>query len=238
MTPLIEIRNLVAGYGPQQVLSHVNLSIYPNDFLGIVGPNGGGKTTLLKCILGLLKPQEGEIVFRSAEGDTEGRAALRLGYLPQYSHIDKKFPISVWDTIRCGLIAETRLLARRSHEEQERVREVIARMGLQGLEQRPIGALSGGELQRVLLGRAVVSNPEVLVLDEPGTYIDQRTEARLYELLDELNGRCAIVMVSHDTDTLLRHARSLAVVDRELTYYATTDGITSAANLDTFRMHS
>ena len=83
MTPLIEIRNLVAGYGPQQVLSHVNLSIYPNDFLGIVGPNGGGKTTLLKCILGLLKPQEGEIVFRSAEGDTEGRAALRLGYLPQ-----------------------------------------------------------------------------------------------------------------------------------------------------------
>ena len=118
MTPLIEIRNLVAGYGPQQVLSHVNLSIYPNDFLGIVGPNGGGKTTLLKCILGLLKPQEGEIVFRSAEGDTEGRAALRLGYLPQYSHIDKKFPISVWDTIRCGLIAETRLLARWSHEEQ------------------------------------------------------------------------------------------------------------------------
>ena len=99
-------------------------------------------------------------------------------------------------------------------------------MGLEGLEQRPIGALSGGELQRVLLGRAVVSNPELLVLDEPGTYIDKRTEARLYELLDELNKRCAIVMVSHDTDSLLRHARSLAVVDRELTYYPTTEGVT------------
>lgn len=238
MTPLIEIRNLTAGYGPQQVLHHVNLSIYPNDFLGIVGPNGGGKTTLLKCILGLLKPQEGDILLRTAQGGAKGRAALRLGYLPQYSHIDKKFPITVWDTILSGLIAETRCFARWSHEEQERAREVITRMGLQGLEQRPIGALSGGELQRVLLGRAVVSNPEVLVLDEPGTYIDKRTEAKLYELLDELNKRCAIVMVSHDTDTLLRHARSLAVVDRELTYYATTAGITSATNLGTISVHS
>ena len=227
MTPLIEIKDLTAGYGQQQVLHHVSLSIFPNDFLGIVGPNGGGKTTLLKCILGLLKPQEGEILFRSPEEGRDGKDALRLGYLPQYSHIDKKFPITVWDTILSGLLAETPLLSRWSSEEQERAREVITRMGLEGLEQRPIGALSGGELQRVLLGRAVVSNPEVLVLDEPGTYIDKRTEARLYELLDELNQRCAIVMVSHDTDSLLRHARSLAVVDRELTYYPTTEGVTS-----------
>lgn len=227
MTPLIEIKDLTVGYGQQQVLHHVSLSIFPNDFLGIVGPNGGGKTTLLKCILGLLKPQEGEIRFRTIRDDTEGKEKLRLGYLPQYSHIDKKFPITVWDTILSGLLAETPLLSRWSSEEQERAREVITRMGLEGLEQRPIGALSGGELQRVLLGRAVVSNPEVLVLDEPGTYIDKRTEARLYELLDELNQRCAIVMVSHDTESLLRHARSLAVVDRELTYYPTTEGVTS-----------
>lgn len=226
MTPLIEIKNLTAGYGRQQVLHHVNLSIFPNDFLGIVGPNGGGKTTLLKCILGLLEPQEGEILFHSPQGQAEEKRALRLGYLPQYSHIDKKFPITVWDTVLSGLIAETGLLSRWNHDEQKRAKEVIARMGLEGMEQRPIGALSGGELQRVLLGRAVVSNPEVLVLDEPGTYIDKRTEARLYELLDELNVRCAIVMVSHDTDSLLRHARSLAVVDRELTYYPTTEGIT------------
>ena len=226
MTPLIAIKNLTAGYGQQQVLHHVSLSIFPNDFLGIVGPNGGGKTTLLKCILGLLKPQEGEILFRSHRKGAEGKDVLRLGYLPQYSHIDKKFPITVWDTILSGLMAETSLLGRWNHEEQERAHEVITRMGLEGLEQRPIGALSGGELQRVLLGRAVVSNPELLVLDEPGTYIDKRTEARLYELLDELNKRCAIVMVSHDTDSLLRHARSLAVVDRELTYYPTTEGVT------------
>ncbi|MGN0310860.1 MAG: metal ABC transporter ATP-binding protein [Bacteroides sp.] len=222
MTPLIEIKDLTAGYDQQQVLHHISLSIFPNDFLGIVGPNGGGKTTLLKCILGLLKPQEGEIRFRTSREHTEGKEKLRLGYLPQYSHIDKKFPITVWDTILSGLLAETPILSRWSSEEQERAREVITRMGLEGLEQRPIGALSGGELQRVLLGRAVVSNPEVLVLDEPGTYIDKRTEARLYELLDELNEQCAIVMVSHDTDSLLRHARSLAVVDRELTYYPAT----------------
>lgn len=226
MNQLIEIKNLSAGYGQQQVLHHINLSIFPNDFLGIVGPNGGGKTTLLKCILGLLKPQEGEIVFQSSREGSEGNGAVRLGYLPQYSHIDKKFPITVWDTILSGLIAETHLLSRWNRDEQEKAREVIARMGLEGLEQRPIGALSGGELQRVLLGRAVVSNPEVLVLDEPGTYIDKRTEERLYELLDELNKHCAIVMVSHDTDTLLRHARSLAVVDRALTYYPTTEGVT------------
>ena len=215
MTPLIDIHNLSAGYGSHRVLHGVNLTIRQGDFLGLIGPKGGGKTTLLKCILGLLQPQEGEIVFHP---DT-----LRLGYLPQYNHIDRKFPITVIDTILSGLIAERRHLTHWSAEERDRAQQVLRQMGLEGMEQRPIGALSGGELQRVLLGRAVVSNPEVLVLDEPGTYIDKRTESRLYQLLDDLNRRSAILLVSHDIESLLSYARTIAMVDRELTYYPSSE---------------
>lgn len=225
MKPLVEIKGLSAGYHGKTVLHDANLTIHPHDFLGIIGPNGGGKTTLLKCVLGLIQPQRGEILFHSTDNHGTGNRKLRLGYLPQYSHIDRKFPITVWDTVLSGLIAEARLFSRWSGEQKEKARQVIQRMGLEGLERRPIGELSGGELQRVLLGRAVVSDPELLVLDEPGTYIDKPTESRLYALLDELRSSCAIMLVSHDVDELLRHAHSLAVVNKSLTYYPTTDGL-------------
>lgn len=226
MNPLIEIKDLSAGYdGGKPVLHNVNLTLYPHDFLGVIGPNGGGKTTLLKCILGLLKPQAGEVRFHPTRPHSTGRTGMRLGYLPQYSHIDRKFPITVWETILSGLISEAPLFSSWKKEQQERARQVIARMGLEGLEQRPIGALSGGELQRVLLGRAVISDPEVLILDEPGTYIDRRSEARLYELLEEWGQTCAIVLVSHDIEALLHHAHSLAVVNRAITYYSSVQGL-------------
>lgn len=215
--PIIEIKNLSAGYDGRNVLHDINLTVYEQDFLGIIGPNGGGKTTLMKCILGLLKPTGGEIIFHCKPS---------LGYLPQYNTIDRKFPISVEEVILSGLSVQKSLTARFTPEEKEKSRQVIARMGLEGLEHRAIGQLSGGQLQRALLGRAIISDPSVLILDEPNTYIDKRFEARLYELLAEINKECAIILVSHDIGTVLQQVKSIACVNETLDYHPDT-GITT-----------
>lgn len=217
MRPLIEIKQLTAGYEGRAVLHHVDLTVYENDFLGIIGPNGGGKTTLIKCILGLLKPMSGQIVFHTEP---------IVGYLPQYNSIDRKFPLSVEDVVLSGLSVRKPLSAHFTADEREQGRRVIARMGLEGLEHRHIGSLSGGQLQRALLGRAIVSGPSVLILDEPSTYIDKRFEARLYELLAEINRECAIILVSHDIGTVLQQVKSIACVNETLDYHPDT-GITS-----------
>ena len=235
-TPLIEIKNLSAGYESRTVLRDVNLTVYDRDFLGIIGPNGGGKTTLIKCILGLLKPTAGEILYsdkRLAMSDkqegtaqrsslTTNRSSLKMGYLPQYNSIDRKFPITVEEVILSGLSSQKSLISRFTGAHREKARQVIARMGLEGLEERAIGALSGGQLQRALLGRAIISDPELVVLDEPSTYIDKRFEARLYELLAEINHDCAIILVSHDIGTVLQQVKSIACVNETLDYHPDT----------------
>lgn len=209
MKPIIEIKNLSAGYDDRNVLRDINLAVYERDFLGIIGPNGGGKTTLIKCILGLLKPTGGEMLFRTTS----------LGYLPQYSSIDRKFPISVEEVILSGLSVQKSLTSRFTPEQKEKGKQIIARMGLEGLEHRAIGELSGGQLQRALLGRAIISDPAVLILDEPSTYIDKRFEARLYQLLAEINKDCAIILVSHDIGTVLQQVKSIACVNETLDYH-------------------
>nr|WP_111936108.1 ABC transporter ATP-binding protein [Bacteroides togonis] len=222
MQPLIEIQHLNAGYDGRTVLRDVDLTVYDRDFLGIIGPNGGGKTTLIRCILGLLKPQSGTIAFHPQK---DKQAPLAIGYLPQYASIDRKFPITVQEVILSGLSSRKGLSARYSAEERQRAASVIARMGLEGMEQKAIGALSGGQLQRALLGRAIVSDPEVVILDEPATYLDRRFEARLYELLAEINRDCAIILVSHDIGTVLQQVKSIACVNETLHYHPDT-GIT------------
>ena len=216
MQPLIEIQHLNAGYDGRTVLRDVDLTVYDRDFLGIIGPNGGGKTTLIRCILGLLKPQSGTIAFHPQK---DKQAPLAIGYLPQYASIDRKFPITVQEVILSGLSSRKGLSARYSADERERAARVIARMGLEGMEQKAIGALSGGQLQRVLLGRAIVSDPEVVILDEPATYLDRRFEARLYELLAEINRDCAIILVSHDIGTVLQQVKNIACVNETLDYH-------------------
>ena len=237
-TPLIEIKNLSAGYDNRTVLRNINLTVYDRDFLGIIGPNGGGKTTLIKCILGLLKPTGGEILYRvattsgnsSAPHDNSAansqfstlNSQLSMGYLPQYNSIDRKFPITVEEVILSGLSSQKSLISRFTAAHREKARQVIARMGLEGLEERAIGALSGGQLQRALLGRAIISDPQLVVLDEPSTYIDKRFEARLYELLAEINHDCAIILVSHDIGTVLQQEKSIACVNETLDYHPDT----------------
>ena len=221
--PLIEIKNLRVAYGVKTVLTDVNLTVYERDFLGIVGPNGGGKTTLVRCILGLLKPAAGEIVYHSGRGGA-GVRRFAMGYLPQYSSIDRKFPITVEETVLSGLSGRRPLVYRFTAADRAQARSVMARMGLEGLGNRAIGSLSGGQLQRALLGRAVISDPEVIVLDEPDTYMDRDSTTRLYDLLAEINRTCAVVLVSHDAEAVSRLARSVAWVDGTLDYRTRAGG--------------
>lgn len=220
---ILSLHDIAAAYDHKTVLHDINLNIYKNDFLGIIGPNGGGKTTLIKVILGLLKPTAGSMQFFENGKPVNN---LTMGYLPQYSSIDKKFPICVEEVILSGLSSKKSLTSRFTRQQKDKVQETIIRMGLQGLEKRPIGQLSGGQLQRALLGRAIISDPHLLILDEPSTYIDKQFEARLYELLTEINKDCAIILVSHDIGTVLQNVKSIACVNETMDYHPDT-GITS-----------
>lgn len=220
METLIELKNITAGYGNKIVLKDVSLSVTAHDFLGIIGPNGGGKTTLLKVMLGLIRPASGSIRFFK-----EGKEVpdLKIGYLPQMNQIDKKFPISVFEVIASGLTAEKPRFRGFTPIQNERIKEVLELMGLSELPKRPIGELSGGQLQRVLLGRAIVSKPDVLILDEPNSYVDKRFESHFYQLLETINKESAIILVSHDIGTVLSMVKNIACVNETLHYHPGTD---------------
>ena len=182
MNPIIKIEHLAAGYEGKEVLHDVNLTIYQDDYLGIIGPNGGGKTTLMRLILGLMNPTEGNISYYK---DGKPVKEITMGYLPQYNDLDKQFPISVYEVVLSGLNKSKSLFARFSKEHHQLVADTLDRMQLSDLKDRHIGALSGGQLQRVLLARAIVSKPDVVILDEPNTYIDRRFQKQMYEMLEQ-----------------------------------------------------
>jgi zinc transport system ATP-binding protein len=220
MQSIIQLQNVTTGYDAKIALKDVSLNINARDFLGIIGPNGGGKTTLVKVILGLLKPKQGQVkYFREGKEVNE----ITMGYLPQHSEIDHTFPISVYDTILSGLSRQKPLLHPFTLEQRGMVDEMVNRLQLSGLEKRHIGALSGGQLQRVLLARAIVSKPEVVILDEPNTYIDQQFQSQMYQILLDINRDCAIIMVSHNVKSILQNAKEVAYVNQILHYYSNTD---------------
>ncbi len=213
---IIKIENLYAGYENKNVLHNINLDITEKDFLGIIGPNGGGKTTLVKVILGLIKPTEGKISFFDNGTPVNG---INMGYLPQYNSIDKKFPISVYEVILSGLNKQKSLFSKFTKEHHDKVKDTISMMGLEELAGKAIGQLSGGQLQRALLGRAIVSDPKVIILDEPNTYIDKRFEGQLYSLLEEINKHRTIILVSHDIGSVLQNVKNIACVNGTLDYH-------------------
>lgn len=217
MKKILEIRNITVGYEDKpSVLKDVNLDVLQNDFLGIIGPNGGGKTTLLKTILGLVKPAAGEISFFKDGIKTD---KINIGYLPQINQIDKKFPISVHDVILSGMTIQRKIFSPYTKEQKNRVGVIAKKMGLEDLLDRPIGALSGGQLQRALLGRAIIDNPELLILDEPNSYVDKRFETNFYKILEEINKDTAIIMVSHDVGTVISLVKNIACVNEGLHYH-------------------
>ena len=220
MEKLIEIKDVTASYDTNVVLKDVSLCVWKGDFLGIIGPNGGGKTTLLKVIMGLMKPDSGEISFYE-NGKTV--SSLKIGYLPQINPIDKRFPISVYEVVSSGLTSEKPRFGNFSTEQKDRIRRMIVQIGLETFAKRAIGELSGGQLQRVLLARAIVSCPQVLILDEPNTYVDKKFESQFFELLSEINKETSIILVSHDVGTLLTMVKNVACVNETLHYHPGTE---------------
>lgn len=209
---IITLRNLSVCYDNLVALEHVDLDIYDNDFIGIIGPNGGGKSTLVKAILGIV-PHGGTIKY-SPSICRHGKP--HIGYLPQTSNFDKSFPISVGEVILSGLQAERGIFRRYTKQDRARVTELLEMVGLVELTNRAIGELSGGQLQRVMLCRALISEPKILILDEPANFVDNRFENELYSLLQQLSSKMAILMVSHDIGTISSVVKNIVCVNRHV----------------------
>lgn len=208
---ILVLKDIDAGYSNTTILKGVNLEVKSNDFIGVIGPNGGGKTTLIKAILKKADIYNGSIAFFDIE--------KQIGYLPQNNNIDKQFPIKVKDVVISGLQSNWHIFRRYNASDKQKVVDLLKRCSIEHLAEKSIGNLSGGELQRVLLCRAIISNPKLLILDEPNTFVDNKFEKELYALLKELNENMAIIMVSHDLGTITSHVKSIACVNRSLHYH-------------------
>ena len=218
MAYLFEMHSLSASYGANVALHDVNFRVNENDFIGVIGPNGGGKTTLLRVILGLLKPAAGDLVFNKDLLDGN-----RIGYLPQMSTGDINYPVTVRDIILSGLMIRKGVISRMSASDKIKANNVIEELGLAGMSKSTLNELSGGQMQRVFLGRAIIGDPKLLLLDEPGNFVDTTFENDFYEKLKDLNGRMAILMVSHDVGTISSHIKSFACVNRSLHYHPSNE---------------
>jgi zinc transport system ATP-binding protein len=214
---VITIQHLWAGYEREQVLEDINLSVYEGDFIGLIGPNGGGKTTLLKVLLGLLPPTRGKVHVLGLPVQ-EGRRMI--GYVPQAVEFDREFPISVWDVARMGRLGQRRLLQRYTTEDDAIVAKALHQVELYDLRRRPIGDLSGGQRQRAYIARALATQPKVLLLDEPTSSVDPQVSTGIYELLQQLNDQgVTILLVSHDIGVISSYVKTVGCLNRRLFYH-------------------
>ena len=216
--PLVSLRHVGFAYGEVPVLEAVTLDIQRGEFLGLVGPNAGGKSTLLKLILGLLKPQRGEI---RVLGRRPQHARRHIGYVPQYPAFSRDFPIRVLDVVLMGRLGLGPMLGGWRRRDRDAARRALADVEAGDLGDRLVGALSSGQLQRVLLARALVGDPEILILDEPTANIDHRLEGELFDLLAALNRRMTIVVVSHDIGFISSYVTRVACLNRTLLCHRT-----------------
>jgi zinc transport system ATP-binding protein len=215
MAMLFEMQSLSASYGDYMALEDINFTVNENDYIGVIGPNGGGKTTLMKIILGLLKPVSGKLIFNT---DIINRNTI--GYLPQISTGDINYPVNVLDIVLSGLMIHKSAFSRMTAGDKTKAEEIIESLGLSEFSKTPLNELSGGQLQRVLLGRAIIGNPKLLLLDEPANFVDSSFEIDFYEHLKKLNKRMAILMVSHDVGAISSYIKSFACVNRRLHYHS------------------
>ncbi len=225
--PVVAITHLWFSYHRRPVLEDVNLTIRRGDFFGIIGPNGGGKTTLIKLILGLLQPRRGRI---EVLGQPPVASRSRVAYVPQHIPGDRSFPLCVEEVVLQGRIRPRLAGYRYDRADRERAREELRHVGMESLRRRPVGELSGGQRQRVFLARALCRDPEILFLDEPTVGIDVAGQHDIYELLLALNRKMTIVIVTHDIGVISRHVRSLACVNRRLIVH--DEGLITAEMLE------
>ena len=212
MESIVSLKNVSVQYDETTALESVSLDIYPDDFIGIIGPNGGGKTTLVKAILGTI-PYSGEVSYSPTISERNHRL---IGYLPQQAEFDRSFPISVIEVVMSGLQAERGVLQRYAFTDRKRAMELLEMTGIADIAERQISEVSGGQMQRALLCRAVILEPKLLILDEPTNFVDNKFENELYTLLHRLNERMAIVMVSHDLGTITSVVKSIVCVNRSV----------------------
>ena len=217
MAYAVELKNISVKYGDLDALKNINIQVPEGAFLGIIGPNGGGKTTLLKVVLGLIDPVEGEVkIF----GHSLGQAVDQIGYVPQVSNFDRSFPISVLDVVLMARLGgKVRFFHQYKKEDKKKAETVLNQLNLLHLKDRQIGKLSGGQLQRVLIARGLAIEPEILLLDEPTASVDASSSSQIYELLKELNEKKTIIVVTHDMAAVSSYFDSLACLNEKLYHH-------------------
>lgn len=211
MNKILEIKNLSFSYEKQKVLEDINLDVLDNDFLAIIGPNGGGKSTLLKLILGLLKKQSGKLL-KHIKNDC-------IGYVPQNTNLNIDFPITALEVVLMGHKESKKRVFGYSKNDIACAMNSLKQVSMQEYANKKIGDLSGGQRQRVFIARALCANPKVMLLDEPTASIDVKGQKEIYDLLKQLNENIAIVVVSHDISVLLNYAKNVAHVNKNLVYH-------------------
>ena len=213
MTLAVQIRGLSAGYRDSAVIQDVDLTLEEHGYLGVIGPNGGGKTTLLRAILGFVQPMQGSVeVF----GHPPIAARRLVGYVPQFLEFDREFPISVSDVVLMGRRSRRGLHPWWRREDREAAVEALASVGMADHARVPIGELSGGQRQRIFIARALAGQPRILILDEPTASVDSAAQEHVYELLAQLNRQMAIVLVTHDIGVISSHVKQVACLNRFL----------------------
>ncbi len=214
--PIVEIKNVWFSYNGRKVLQDVSLTIRQGDFIAMIGPNGGGKTTLLKLMLGLLRPDRGSIRIM---GRSAHKASHYIGYVSQDVHFNRSFPITAIDVVLMGKLEPKKRWGRSSAHDRREALEVLERMEVAAYASRKIGELSGGQRQRVFIARALVTQPKVLLLDEPTASIDAKGQAEFYRMLQVLNRDMTILVVSHDLVAISTHVKSVACVNKRLHHH-------------------
>lgn len=213
--PLIKIKNLDFGYEKNLILENVNLTIFQGEFIGIFGPNGGGKTTFLKLLMGFLKPNRGEIALF----DTEPKFARPyIGYVPQGASFDKQFPLSVLELVLMGCLSEAYWWGGYAKNAKQKAQQALETVGLLDKQQTAFGKLSGGQMQRALIARALVQDPSLLLLDEPTANVDPEAGKEIYACLSALKGKITILLVTHDLEGILNKSGRLLCIHRTATF--------------------
>ncbi len=209
--PIIEFKSVSFGYGHRIVLENLNFTIYEKDFIGIVGPNGTGKTTLLRTILGILKPKKGEIVYKHSTINTK----LKFGYVPQIQMIDEIFPLTVYEIVLMGRYSQVGLFGKVKEQDKKKVISTLNHLGIETLVNEIYRNLSGGLRQRVLLARALVCEPDVLILDEPTNDLDLASEKIIMDLIKKLyiEENITVIMVSHLLNVVINYVGKIAFIN-------------------------